>query len=118
MRLAERAARELVAGHPVHTHDLVVSLRDFIRKALDLDPIPPDLTIPMQGPTRPGAGGAGRGGAGREGREGGRGGGGGTGGGAAAAGGSLGMGIGLGGAAADDPDESRSETDGPPATGR
>ncbi|HVL21184.1 MAG TPA: hypothetical protein VM422_09430 [Amaricoccus sp.] len=118
VRLTERAARELVAGHPVHTHDLVVSLRDFIRKALDLDPIPPDLTIPMQGPTRPGAGGGGRGGAGREGREGGRGGGGGTGGGAAAAGGGLGMGIGLGGAAADDPDESRSETDGSPATGR
>lgn len=33
--LAERAANELVAGRPVHTHDLVVSLRDFIRKALD-----------------------------------------------------------------------------------
>ena len=62
VRLAERAARELVAGKPVHTHDLVVSLRDFIRKALDLDPIPTDLAIPMQGPTRPSAaGGRGRG---------------------------------------------------------
>lgn len=53
VRLAERAARELVAGRPVHTHDLVVSLRAFIREALDLDPIPSDLSIPMQGPTRP-----------------------------------------------------------------
>ena|GEM_PF-93718 len=53
VRLAERAARELVAGRPVHTHELVVSLRAFIREALDLAPIPPDLEIPMQGPTRP-----------------------------------------------------------------
>ena len=45
--------RELVAGRPVHTHDLVVSLRAFVRDALDLDPIPPDLQLPMQGPTRP-----------------------------------------------------------------
>ena len=57
VRLAERAARELVAGRPVHTHDLVVSLRDFIREALDLDPIPAGLQIPMQGPTRPAVGG-------------------------------------------------------------
>ncbi len=53
VRLAEQAARELVAGRPVHTHELVVSLRDFIRQALDLDPIPSDLAIPMQGPGRP-----------------------------------------------------------------
>ncbi|HEY0219035.1 MAG TPA: hypothetical protein VGC26_04595, partial [Afipia sp.] len=53
VRLAERAARELVAGRPVHMHELVVSLRAFIREALDLDPIPSDLTIPMQGPARP-----------------------------------------------------------------
>lgn len=58
VRLAERAARELVAGRPVHTHELVVSLRDFIRQALDLDPIPADLTVPMQGPTRPSGSGA------------------------------------------------------------
>jgi len=57
VRLAERAARELVAGRPVHTHDLVVSLRAFIREALDLDPIPSDLSIPMQGPARPSASG-------------------------------------------------------------
>ncbi|MBA8880698.1 hypothetical protein [Phyllobacterium myrsinacearum] len=53
VRLAERAARELVAGRPVHTHELVIALRNFIRKALDLDPVPTDLSIPMQGPTRP-----------------------------------------------------------------
>jgi hypothetical protein len=52
------AIRELVAGHPVHTHDLVVSLRNFIREALDLAPIPSDLMIPQQGPTRPSASGA------------------------------------------------------------
>lgn len=64
VRLAERAARELVAGRPVHTHELVVSLRDFIREALDLAPIPAGLAIPMQGPTRPsGSGARGKGGA-------------------------------------------------------
>lgn len=61
VRLAERAARELVAGRPVHTHELVVSLRDFIRQALDLDPIPDDLAIPVQGPGRPSGNGGGRG---------------------------------------------------------
>lgn len=60
VRLARRAALDLVAGRPVHTHELVVSLRDFVRKALDLDPIPADLDIPLQGPTRPsGSGGRG-----------------------------------------------------------
>ncbi len=53
VRLAEHAARELVAGQPVRTDELVISLRNFIRKALDLDPIPVDLAIPMQGPARP-----------------------------------------------------------------
>ena len=87
VRLAERAARELVGGRPVHTHELVVSLRDFIRQALDLDPIPSDLAIPMQGPTRPsGAGGRGKG---EQGRDGSRQGGGG--------GGGMGMGGGMGG---------------------
>ena len=47
VRLAERAARALVEGRPVHTHELVVSLRDFIRHALDLDPIPAGLEIPL-----------------------------------------------------------------------
>ncbi|SFO34605.1 hypothetical protein [Sphingomonas sp. OK281] len=59
VRLADKAVRELVAGHPVHTHDLVVSLRNFVREALDLDPIPEDLRIPMQGPTRPASSGGG-----------------------------------------------------------
>ncbi|POF62266.1 hypothetical protein CFR73_12550 [Novacetimonas maltaceti] len=52
VRLAGQAAQELVAGQRVHTHALVISLRDFIRRALDLAPIPSDLAIPMQGPTR------------------------------------------------------------------
>lgn len=76
VRLAADAARELVAGRPVHTHDLVLSLRGFIREALDLDPIPPDLAIPAQGPTRPlSSGGRGKGEPGNgEGRQGGGGG--------------------------------------------
>lgn len=57
VRLAEQAARELVAGRPVHTHELVVSLRAFIREALGLDPIPADIAIPLQGPARPSASG-------------------------------------------------------------
>ncbi len=65
MRLAERAARELAAGRPVHTHELVVALRAFVRQALGLDPIPADVVIPRQGPLRPsgasGAGGRGKG---------------------------------------------------------
>jgi len=99
VRLAERAARELVSGHPVHTHDLVVSLRDFIREALDLDPIPADLAIPMQGPARPSVAG-GRGKSEGGGREGGGGGGGGGMGGMGMGGG---MGGGSGGAHHDDP---------------
>ena len=38
VRLAAQAANELVAGRPVHTAELVVSLRNFIRTVLDLDP--------------------------------------------------------------------------------
>jgi hypothetical protein len=93
VRLAERAARELVAGRPVHTHDLVVSLRDFIRVALDLDPVPADLAIPMQGPARP-SNASGRG-KGEHGKDGGQKGGG---------GGGMGMGMGGGFGAADDED--------------
>lgn len=92
VRLAERAARDLVAGRPVQTQELVASLRGFIRKALDLEPVPADLAIPPQGPTRPASGSGGRGrSGGEEGRSsrGGRGGGGG-------AGGGMGMGMGLG----------------------
>jgi uncharacterized membrane protein YgcG len=86
VRLAQRAATDLIEGRPVHTADLVASLRDFIRASLDLAPIPADLVIPKQGPTRPGGGGGGRGG-GESGRGGGRGGGGGAGGGGMGAGG-------------------------------
>lgn len=65
VRLAARAATELAAGRPVHTDELVVSLRDFIRKVLDLEPVPAGLAIPKQGPTRPGgSGGGGKGKAG------------------------------------------------------
>ncbi len=90
VRLAEKAARELVAGRSVHTHDLVVSLRAFIREALDLDPVPADLVMPMQGPARPSNGG-GRA-KGDRGKEASRGGGGGGG-----MGGGMGGGSGMGG---------------------
>lgn len=95
VRLADRAVRELVAGRPVHTHELVVSLRAFVREALDLDPIPADLAIPMQGPTRPSGSGGGKGG-GRDdaGKTGGGGGG--------AGGGGMGMGGGGLGASGED----------------
>ena len=55
VRLASRAATELAEGRPVHTAELVVSLRNFIRSVLDLDAIPETVTIPKQGPARPGA---------------------------------------------------------------
>jgi len=63
VRLAARAASELAQGRAVHTHELVISLRDFVREALDLAPVPADLEIPRQGPTRPAgsAGGSGKG---------------------------------------------------------
>lgn len=80
VRLAAQAAGDLVAGRHVETAALVVSLRDFIRKVLDLDPVASNVTIPKQGPTRPapGGGGKGKGDANRdEARGGGRGGGGG-----------------------------------------
>lgn len=42
-----------IAGRPVYTAELQASLREFIRRALDPDPIPDDLRIPSQGPARP-----------------------------------------------------------------
>jgi uncharacterized membrane protein YgcG len=92
VRLAAGAAQELATGRVVHTQELVVSLRAFIREALDLDPIPADLAIPLQGPARPTASG-GRDKADKgEGRQGGGGGGGmGMGGGVS---GGLGLGSG------------------------
>lgn len=53
VRLAAVAATELAQGRPVQTAALVVSLRDFIREALDLQPIPASVSIPAQGPARP-----------------------------------------------------------------
>lgn len=101
VRLAASAATELVEGRPIHTHELVVSLRDFIRSALDLDPVPVGVAIPRQGPTRPGSGaGGGRGKGEGEAKGGGRGGGGGMG-----AGMGLGAGIGLGSAGLHDAPE-------------
>ncbi len=92
VRLASRAAGELADGRPVHVHDLVIALRDFIRQALDLDPVPGDVVIPLQGPTRPSGGGGKGGGSGR-----GQGGSGGSGGrGAGTGGGGVGMAGGLG----------------------
>ena len=94
VRLAARAARELAEGRRVHTAELVVSLRDFIRDVLDLDPVPADLEIPRQGPTRPGGGAQKSGG-----KEGGGRGGNGNGNGNGNGGGGMGGG-GMGGAAA------------------
>ena len=87
-RLAGQAASDLAAGRPIHTADLVISLRGFIRAALDLGPIPGDVVIPLQGPTR----GQGSGGRvkGNGDRAGGKGGGGGD-----MAGGEAGMGMGM-----------------------
>ena len=53
VNLAAHAAREMVAGNKVHLSELIVSLRNFIRNALDLEPISPELRIPDQGPLRP-----------------------------------------------------------------
>lgn len=99
VRLAARVANELAAGRPTHVHELVVSLRAFIREALVLDPVPVDVTIPTQGPARPSSSsrGKGEGGGGREG-----GGQGGKGGGGMGMGAGMGVGAGLGVHAASD----------------
>lgn len=68
VRLAGQAASDMAAGRPIHTAELVTSLRNYIRMALDLDAIPDDVTMPLQGPTRP-QGGVGRRGTGDEGRK-------------------------------------------------
>jgi len=96
-RLAGQAAADMAAGRPIHTAELVVSLRSFIRAALDLGPMPADVMIPLQGPTRT------QGGAARKGPEGGgKGGGGGS---MEGGGGGMGMGMGMGvGAGRKDPD--------------
>jgi len=66
VRLAARAAADMVAGRRVETAALVVSLRSFVREVLELDPIPAGLLIPDQGPLRAGGAG-GRGGRGEKG---------------------------------------------------
>lgn len=52
VRLAEDMVRHLLEGKVVYTHELVMSLRTFIRQALDLESIPTDIHTPLQGPTR------------------------------------------------------------------
>src|SRR5689334_20454838 len=101
VRLAAQAAADLVAGRPTHTDELVVSLRAFIRRVLDLEPVPAHLPIPRQGPARPVAGG-GKGARGDGSREEAKGGGnkGGGGGGLG-----VGLGMGLGGGLAMDHDD-------------
>lgn len=96
VRLASHAAAEMVAGRPVETAALVVSLRTFIRDVLDLDPIAADLAIPPQGPLRASGGTASRGRAGQAAGEGagrGRAGGGGQGAGAAGGGALAGLAL-------------------------
>lgn len=92
VRLAARAATDMVEGRPIHTAELVVSLRDFIRGVLDLDAIPAAVAIPRQGPARPGSNSGGKGGKDKEGAGGAGKGGGGMGG----MGAGMGMGAGLG----------------------
>jgi len=99
VRLAAQAAQDMVAGRVVLVGPLVASLRNYIRDALDLEPMPADVVVPAQGPARPGASGGGRGGSGggnAGGAGGGRGGGGGGGGAGGAMAGGAGMGMGLG----------------------
>ncbi|MCG2594403.1 hypothetical protein LZ009_16625 [Ramlibacter sp. XY19] len=105
VRLAVAAANDLVAGRHVETGELVVALREFIREALDLEPVA-GLAVPRQGPARIAAGGA-RGGvraSGAEGRNGGGGRAGGGGGGSSGLGGGMAVG-GLGMAAHHDADQ-------------
>jgi hypothetical protein len=113
VELAAKAAQDMVAGRSIETAQLVVSLRHFIRSALDLEPIPARVAIPSQGPLRPAsAGAAGKRAGGGAGEAGGAGAGKGAGGGGAGAGAggaglggmALGAGVGAGGAESDPPD--------------
>ncbi|MGE8212190.1 MAG: hypothetical protein ACN6Q8_01230 [Stenotrophomonas sp.] len=101
VRLAASAATDMVEGRPIHTAELVVSLRDFVRSVLDLEVIPAAVAIPRQGPLRPaGSGGGNKGGgkgADKDAAGGGKGGAGGGGmGGMGGMGAGMGMGAGLG----------------------
>lgn len=102
VRLAAQAAQDMVAGRHIETAALVASLRQFVRAALDLEPIPATIAIPNQGPTRTAgsAGGARKGAPGGNapgGAASGSGGRGGAGGGGGGGMGGLGAGMGLGG---------------------
>lgn len=110
VELAARAAQDMVAGRSIETAQLVMSLRHFIRAALDLEPIPASVAIPNQGPLRPpgsagGAAGRRAGAAGKAEAGGGRGGGGAGGGDGAGAGGAglgaVAVGAGVGSRSAD-----------------
>lgn len=90
--LAAAAANEMVAGRAVHTAELVVSLRTFIRQALDLEAISTGVQVPRQGPLRVATGGSG----GKRGGDGSGGGGRGGSGGAGGMGAGVGMGMGAG----------------------
>ncbi|HEX7989839.1 MAG TPA: hypothetical protein VF513_06710 [Stenotrophomonas sp.] len=96
VRLAARAATDMVDGRPIHTAELVVSLRDFIRSVLDLEVIPTAVVIPRQGPSRPASSGGNKGGGKAADKEGGGAGKGGAGGGMGGMGAGMGMGAGLG----------------------
>ncbi|WP_442481612.1 hypothetical protein [Aeoliella sp. SH292] len=99
VRLAAQAASDMAAGRPTYTAELVVSLRNFIRQVLALEPVPTEVVIPKQGPVRPSSAsgkakgddaGEGKGGASTGGK-----GGGGAGAGAMGVGGGMGVGVGL-----------------------
>lgn len=113
VRLAARAAQDMVAGRPVETAALVASLRRFVREVLELAPIPASLEIPKQGPLRSlgtrekggAAAGSGSGGGGGEKSGGGGGGDGGAGGGMGASAGHGPAAHGQDHAAVDEPDE-------------
>lgn len=96
VRLAARAATDMVDGRPIHTAELVVSLRDFIRSVLDLEVIPAAVVIPRQGPSRPASSGGNKGGGKAADKDGGGAGKGGAGGGMGGMGAGMGMGAGLG----------------------
>ncbi|WP_337171509.1 hypothetical protein [Gemmatimonas aurantiaca] len=100
VRLAAQIVDDLVAGRHTETAALVISLRNFIRGVLDLEPAPPAVALLKQGPARPGggAGGKGRDGGARDDSRGGAksGGGGGKGGGMGGLGGGFGGGLGVG----------------------
>jgi heme exporter protein D len=95
VRLAVQAAQQMTEGRPIHTAELVVSLRDFIREVLNLEPVPRGLAIPAQGPARP-AGNKGKEGGTQSGKAGTGGGNDGGGGGSGAAAGGMGLGVAAG----------------------